>query len=118
MSKHAVKSPLGASTVSGENPDTDYQSGLDGGLEYSLNYRLPKGWLVGLNGYLQQQLTDDHIDGTTVNGTGQKTHAFAYGPQVAYRAARWGASAKWQHETQARNKAEGDKYWLQLFVGL
>jgi hypothetical protein len=102
-------------TVSQENPDTDYQSGLDGGLEYSLNYRLPEGWLVGLNGYLQHQLTDDEIDGAPVNGHGQKAHAFAYGPVVGYRAARWGASTKWQHETQARNKAEGEKYWLQLF---
>ena len=59
-------------TVAGENPDTDYQPGLDAGLEYSLNYRLPKGWLIGLNGYLQQQLTDDEIDGATVNGDGQR----------------------------------------------
>ncbi len=105
-------------TVAGENPDTDYQPGLDAALEYSLNYRLPRGWLVGLNGYLQQQLTDDEVDGATVNGTGQRTRVFAYGPQIGYRAARWGASAKWQHETQARNRAEGDKYWLQMFVGL
>ncbi len=105
-------------TVAGENPDTDYQPGLDAALEYSLNYKLPQGWLIGLNGYLQQQLTDDEINGVEVNGTGQRTRVFAYGPQVAYRAARWGVSAKWQHETRARNRAEGDKYWLQMFVGL
>jgi hypothetical protein len=105
-------------TVAGENPASDYQPGLDAGLEYSLNYKLPQGWLVGINGYLQQQLTDDEIDGAKVNGTGQRTRVFAYGPQVAYRAARWGASVKWQRETHARNRAEGDKYWLQMFVGL
>jgi len=42
----------------------------------------------------------------------------AYGPQLVYRGQGWGVSAKWQHEDQARNKSEGDKYWLQLFFAL
>ena len=77
-----------------------------------------KGWLAGLNGYLYQQVTDDEIDGDAVGGDGRQLRVLAYGPQVVYRGERWGAVAKWQHEDHTRNKAEGDKYWLQLFFAL
>jgi hypothetical protein len=105
-------------TVNGTNDATGYRSGLEAGLEWSLNCKLGPGWAVGLNGYTARQLTDDEIDGEPVAGTGRKLRVDAFGPQVVYRGANWGAIAKWQHEDGARNKAEGDKYWLQLFVGL
>ena len=86
-------------------------------LEYSLNYRLPRGWLIGLNGYLQQQLTDDEIDGVKVNGTGQRTRVFAYGPEVA-TVPRAGARAR-SGSTRPR-PATGPRATsrLQMFVGL
>jgi hypothetical protein len=105
-------------TVNGTNDATDYRSGLEAGVEWSLNCKLGRGWAVGLNGYSARQLTDDEIDGEPVAGNGRKLRVDAFGPQVVYRGANWGAIAKWQHESSARNKAEGDKYWLQLFVGL
>lgn len=105
-------------TVNGKNDETDYQSGLEAGLEWSVNYRFAKGWYAGLNGYSVQQLSNDEIDGQTASGTGRKIRVDAIGPQVFYRADRWGAIGKWQHESNARNKAEGDKYWLQLFIRL
>jgi hypothetical protein len=105
-------------TVNGTNEATDYHSGLEAGVEWSLNCRLGKGWSVGLNGYSTRQLTDDELDGEPVAGTGRKLRVDAFGPQLIYRGGRWGATGKWQHESGAHNKAEGDKYWLQLFVGL
>jgi hypothetical protein len=105
-------------TVNGANPATDYRSGLEAGVEWSLNCRLAKGWSVGLNGYSARQLTDDEVDDEPVAGTGRKLRVDAFGPQLIYRGTRWGVTGKWQHESGARNKAEGDKYWLQLFVGL
>lgn len=105
-------------TVNGANDATDYRSGLEAGVEWSLNCRLGKGWSVGLNGYSARQLTDDEVDGEPVAGTGRKLRVDAFGPQLIYRGTRWGATGKWQHESGARNKAEGDKYWLQLFLGL
>jgi hypothetical protein len=105
-------------TVNGTNDATDYRSGLEAGVEWSLNCKLGKGWAVGLNGYSARQLTDDEVDGEPAAGTGRTLRVDALGPQVIYRGATWGATAKWQHEGGARNKAEGDKYWLQLFVGL
>lgn len=105
-------------TVNGRNRDTDYESGIESGFDYSLNLRLVPRLFVGVNGYLQLQITDDEIDGKAVAGTGRRAHVFAYGPQLTYRGDGWGVSAKLQHETSARNKAEGDKLWLQLFFKL
>ena len=76
-------------TVNGTNPDTDYHSGMEAGVEYSLNLRLAKGWLAGINGYLYQQITDDEIDGDPVGGHGRKLRVLAYGPQLVYRGERW-----------------------------
>ena len=102
-------------TLNARNPDTRYQSGVESGGDYSLNRRFGANWLAGVNGYFQYQLTDDKRDGVTVGEDGNRVRVFAIGPQVAYRGDGWGVVAKWQRETGARNKAEGDKYWLQLF---
>jgi hypothetical protein len=105
-------------TLNGENDETEYESGTEAGLEYSLNLRLGPRWLVGLNGFVHHQLTDDVQGGATVAPDGRRLHAVAYGPQVAYRGNGWGIAAKWQREAHARNRAEGDRVWLQFFVGL
>ena len=105
-------------TLNGKNDDTDYESGTEAGVEYSLNLRLGSKWLVGVNGFVHHQLTDDVQGGVTVAPDGRRLHAVAYGPQVAYRGNGWGIAAKWQREDHARNKAEGDKLWLQFFFGL
>jgi len=105
-------------TVNGRNRDTDYESGVESGFDYSVNLRLVPRLFVGLNGYLQHQLTDDEIDGKAVAGTGRRAHVFAYGPQLTYRGDGWGISAKLQRESHARNKSEGDKLWLQWFAAL
>jgi hypothetical protein len=103
-------------TLNDANPDTNYRSGHEVGADYSLNARVTPKVLVGLNGYWHQQVTDDEIAGATVPVDGRRLRVVAYGPQVGYRGDGWGVTAKWQHEDLARNKAEGDKYWLQLFV--
>jgi hypothetical protein len=105
-------------TLNGRNDDTDYESGTEAGLEYSLNLRLGPQWLVGLNGFVHHQLTDDVQGGARVASDGRRLHAVAWGPQVAYRGNGWGIAAKWQREDHARNKAEGDKVWLQFFFAL
>jgi len=105
-------------TLNDENPDTNYQSGQEVGADYSFNFRVTPKSFLGLNGYWHQQVTDDEIDGRPVPVDGRRLRVFSYGPQVGYRGNGWGISAKWQHEELARNKAEGDKYWLQLFFAL
>lgn len=105
-------------TLNDENPDTSYRSGHEVGADYSFNFRVTPKSFLGLNGYWHQQVTDDEIDGRPVPVDGRRLRVFSYGPQVGYRGNGWGISAKWQHEELARNKAEGDKYWLQLFFAL
>jgi len=124
---HALTAPIGERldsnlrfnlTLNGENRATDYRSGHEAGLEYSLNLRLGPRWLAGVNGYVHRQLTDDQLDGRSVGGDGRRLRVLAYGPQLAYRGNGWGVVAKWQHEVRARNKAEGDKAWLQFYYAL
>jgi hypothetical protein len=105
-------------TLNDGNSDTRYRSGHEVGADYSLNARVTPKLLVGLNGYWHQQVTDDEIDGRSVPVDGRRLAVFSYGPQAGYRGDGWGITAKWQHEDRARNKAEGDKYWLQLFFAL
>lgn len=105
-------------TLNDVNPDTRYHSGHEVGADYSLNARVVPRVLVGLNGYYHEQITDDEIRGNTVPVDGRRLRVFGYGPQVGYRGDRWSTTATWQHEEFARNRAEGDKYWLQLFFEL
>jgi hypothetical protein len=119
---YAVTAPIGNRldanlranfTVNSRNADTRYSTAPEAGLEYSLNVRLAGGWLAGVNGYYERQLADDEVGG--IDAEGRRLRVFAYGPQVMWRSPRFGASAKWQHEDGARNKAQGEKYWLQFF---
>lgn len=105
-------------TLNDENPATRYQSGHETGADYSLNWHLTAPLFLGVSGYYHHQLTDDEIRGETVPVDGRKLRVFAYGPQLGYRGNGWGIVGKWQHEVAARNKAEGDKYWLQFFFRL
>ena len=105
-------------TLNDVNPDTQYHSGHEIGADYSVNARVMPKVIVGVNGYYHQQVTDDEIRGQTVPVDGRRLRVLAYGPQVGYRGDGWGITAKWQHEVMARNKSEGDKYWLQFFVAL
>ena len=63
-------------TLNDSNPDTQYHSGheVGAGLFRQLHASHP-GWLVGLNGYWHQQITDDEIDGNTVPVDGRRLRA-------------------------------------------
>jgi hypothetical protein len=105
-------------TLNDENPATRYQSGHETGADYSVNWHPTPPAFLGVNGYFHYQLTDDEIRGEQVEPDGRRLRVFAYGPQIGYRGNGWGIVGKWQHEVAARNKAQGDKYWLQFFVRL
>ena len=46
-------------TYNFENPDTDYQNGMDSHLDWGASQFLSEHWHVGLVGYVYQQLTGD-----------------------------------------------------------
>ena len=82
-------------------------------------------WGVALSGYYLKQTTDDEIDGRTLEAfdgfwsEGRKGQVFAIGPTVSYTT-KSGVhlTAQWNHETEAENRFEGDKFILKLIMPL
>jgi hypothetical protein len=100
--------------VNSRNAATDYRSGDELSLEFSAGYKFVPGWSAGLNGYAYRQLSDDRQAGSRVNGDGNRAVVNAIGPYIAWAPApRYGLVAKWQIESGAHNRAEGQRFWLQ-----
>lgn len=100
--------------VNSRNRATDYRSGNELSLEFSGGYRFAPGWSAGLNGYVYRQTSDDRQHGATVNGNGNRGAVNALGPYVAWSPAPGlGLVAKWQIESHARNRPQGQRLWLQ-----
>lgn len=98
--------------INGRNADTDYRSGDELTLEFSGGYKFAPGWSAGLNGYLYRQVTDDVRNGNTVYGNRASVNAI--GPYVAHAFSRQASIvAKIQIEADAKNRAEGQRLWIQ-----
>lgn len=96
------------------NPDTGYRSGRELSVDYGLGYAATPSMQVGLSGYVYRQVGDDEVRGVTVTG-GNRGRALAAGPFVRYSSGSgWGVTLKWQHETGVRNRASGDRLFLQV----
>lgn len=99
------------------NPATNYKSGQEFLMEFMAEYSpLPKLW-VGLNGYVYRQLTADLKNGAEFQD-GHFGSVVAVGPQVRYITSLGAITAKWQHEMLVRNRADGERLWIQLYVPL
>lgn len=99
------------------NRATDYRSGQDLHVDYSLGWGFGNGWVVGVGGYAYRQTTDDPQDDALIDDN--KGRAFAIGPSIKYASdSGWFVTAKWQRETAVRNRPEGEAYWLKLTVPL
>ncbi|MFX8828838.1 transporter, partial [Acinetobacter baumannii] len=64
------------------NRDTDYKSGQELIIDYSVGWGLGNGWTLGVGGYVYQQLTKDSQNGSSVENNNGK--ALAIGPSVRY----------------------------------
>lgn len=99
------------------NSATDYRSGQELHADYSLGWGLGNGWIIGAGGYVYRQTTDDRQDGDRV--ADNKGRAVAIGPSVKYASdSGWFVTAKWQKESQVRNRPEGEAYWVKLTIPL
>jgi hypothetical protein len=99
------------------NSDTDYRSGQELHADYSLGWGVGYGWVLGVGGYIYHQTTDDRQDGNRLEDN--KGRAFAIGPSIKYSGASgWFVTAKWQKESDVRNRPEGEAYWIKLTVPL
>jgi hypothetical protein len=98
-----------------KNKATQYQSGNELYVDYSMGYGLGNGWTVGAGGYWMQQLSDDTSNGTSV--ANNKGRAFAMGPSVKYDNGKgWFITAKLQQDMGVRNRAEGAAFWLKTII--
>jgi hypothetical protein len=99
--------------LNAKNKDTDYRSGQEFIVDYDAGWGLGNGWVVGVGGYLYQQVTDDKQAGATV--ANNKGRAFAIGPSIKYDSGKgWFVTLKYQTETGVRNRAAGDALWLKI----
>ncbi|WP_415033036.1 transporter [Azonexus sp.] len=100
--------------VNSRNRVTDYRSGNELSLEFSGGYRFAPGWSAGVNGYVYRQTSDDRQGGRTVNDHGNRGAVNALGPYLAWSPAPgMGIVAKWQIESEAKNRPQGQRFWLQ-----
>lgn len=85
------------------------------GQEFHFDYALAKkisDFSLGLTGYYYQQVTDDEADGEKVNNS--KGKVFAYGPAIKYDYKNMAFSLKYQFETAAENRPEGNNLWFKF----
>jgi hypothetical protein len=97
--------------VKTENDDTNYQSGD----EFHMDYTLAKNfdnWAVGVGGYFVHQIQRDEQNGNEVSDSIRKT--FAVGPQVKYDYQNMSFIAKWQNEVFSRNTFDGNRFNLKF----
>lgn len=93
-----------------ENPDTNYRSGNELVIDYAAGWNFGPT-KVGVVGYYLHQFTDD--EGPSVAADGHRGKAFAIGPSLSYSFGQGSqASASWQHDIFAENRAQGDTMWL------
>lgn len=97
------------------NGATDYKSGTEFIVDYSLGWGFGNGWTAGIGGYAYRQLTDDRLGGATVAGA--KARGFAIGPSLKYDNGKgWFITVKWQKETEARNRPQGSAFWVKSTI--
>jgi hypothetical protein len=98
-----------------ENPATDYRSGQEFHVDYAVGWGLGNGWVLGVGGYYYRQTTDDRQNGETIEDN--KGRALAIGPSIKYTSNNgWFVTGKWEQETEVRNRAQGNAYWMKLTV--
>ncbi|MBA1203964.1 hypothetical protein G7009_19770 [Pseudomonas capeferrum] len=100
-----------------KNPDTHYKSGQEFHVDYTVGWAVSESLVLGIGGYAYHQTTDDKQNGDRIEDN--KGRAFAIGPSIKYSSPnKWFVTAKWQQETEVRNRAQGNAYWLRLVIPL
>lgn len=92
---------------------TEYLSGQEFHMDYTLAKKFSSLNLsLGLTGYYYQQVTEDEANGTELNDS--KGRVLAVGPGVKYDYKNMTMSLKYQIETAAKNRPEGDNLWFKF----
>jgi hypothetical protein len=107
-------------TFNGENPHTDYQTGIEMHLEAAVQKTFSKAWAGGIQGYYYEQLTGDSGAGARlgpfegrVSGVGLfASYNFKIGPAPAT------LRLHGSKEFNAANRMEGEAIWLDFSMPL
>jgi len=98
--------------INTENNHTNYKSGNEFHVDYTAAMHRSK-WTFGANGYYYQQVTDDELDGETVDDF--KGKAIALGPMISYAPTPVNfVTLKYQKEFDVENRPSGDKVWIKV----
>ena len=111
-------------TYNWENPDTNYQSGVDAHLDWAASQFVSDDAHVGLVGYFYWQLTGDSGSNATLGAF--KSRVSAIGPQVgttvplpsAFGGAKCYVNLKGYWEFDAANRPAGWNVWVTLSLPL
>jgi hypothetical protein len=107
-------------TYNFENPDTNYQNGVNAHLDWGASQFLSERVHVGLVGYFYDQLTGDSGSGAVLGDF--KSRVAAIGPQVGYlfkvKDRQWYANLKGYWEFDAEHRTEGWSIWLTVVIPL
>lgn len=96
-----------------KNKDTQYRSGQELIVDYSLGWGFGNGLTAGVGGYIYQQTTDDKQNGAVV--ANNKGRALSIGPSIKYDSGKgWFVTAKYQVDTHVRNRADAKAFWLKF----
>lgn len=98
-----------------ENDDTDYQSGDDFHMDYLIGQHFGP-WAIGLGGYYFKQTTDDEVNGVKVEPDGNRGQVFAFGPAVKYDYKGMSFIGTWDHETDVKNRFQGNKFYFKFIT--
>lgn len=94
-----------------KNTATDYRSGQEFHFDYTLGKKI-NNMNIGVGGYYYKQITDDALGGETVHDN--KGQVFAFGPQFRYGLKNMAFTLKYQWETLAKNRPQGEQFWFKF----
>jgi len=98
-----------------QNKDTNYLSGQELIIDYTLGWGVGRGWVLGIGGYAYWQVTSDSQNSESV--TNNKGRAYAIGPSMRYDSGRgWFITGKYQIDGAVRNRADGTAFWLKAVL--
>lgn len=97
----------------GRNDDTNYESGDEFHFDYALGLN-HKNFTYGISGYYQKQIQNDRFNGEELDDS--KAEGFSIGPSFKYQYQNWFITAKYEKEIIAKNKTEGDAFWIKTVL--
>ena len=96
--------------INTENSDTDYRSGQEFHVDYTIGQRIGN-FNLGAGGYYYQQTTADRTSGPVNYGKGM---AVSLGPQIKYDHKNMSFIFKYYFELETKNRPQGDSLWAKF----